>query len=117
MERSLEQVLRTVAQREAEGGNDRKDVPIWVRRLGAPVTHRFAAGDRGVTSQDVTAMISKNKDLLDKTFQDCTPLDLAIASNNTKGLETLLQMGADPNSQNGLKYELFDGLGFPGRFS
>ncbi len=69
----------------------------------APMAHKFAVGVSEVSEEDVANELARDKDCLDSLFRGCTPLDLAIVADNVKGLDWLLRMGADPNTNSGMK--------------
>ncbi len=100
----LTQAVENAAAKEAEtGAKDTSQVKGWLQELDAPVAHKFAAGVSGVESQDVRDAAQDDDELLDEVFVEFTPVDLAIVCDRVDRLNVLLQMGADPNNENGFR--------------
>ncbi len=99
-------ILQSIAESAAKYGEDLESIPQWAVKVHAPVPHKFGAGVEGVTGQDVAKAVARDKSLLDRSYGGCTPLDLAIACDNVGRLESLIQMGADPNNRMGMMTEL-----------
>ncbi len=117
-QQDLEEVVSTVVAFEIKGSEAGKKIPkiISESKVKVPTVHKFAAGVPGVTGKNVAKAVSDDKALLDKAFEGCTPMDLAIACNNSDRLQALLDRGADPNCKNGMaKRPLEGGDCLPGK--
>ncbi len=113
--------IQGIASADPEGYGDvtfRRPVRLFVETIDeAPMAHKFAVGDSEVTEQDVANELAKDKDCLDCLFGGCTPIDLAILTDNVRGLDWLLRMGANPNNKTGMKcdWQKFDEDIHPGK--
>ncbi len=83
-------------------------VPSRLKEIHAPIGHQLATSVPGVSKQDLLNEIGEKgvKEVLDRPFKGCTPLDLAIACDNPDAIRELLEMGADPNNRSGLETEV-----------
>ncbi len=95
--------VREVGKQYAHMG---RKISSLVSRIAAPPAHRFAAGLTRVTKRDLARAAKEDKGVLDRPFQGCTPLDLAICCDNVNGLKVLLKLGADPNNKSGIAWDM-----------